>query len=174
MSQDVQAEQFVRRLTECQPALYAFIRSLLPDADVARDVLQETNVLLWRKAAEFVEGTNFNAWAYRTARYMVLSAYRDRQRDRHIFDEELLATLADEAGLQEDDDDQFGRALDECLAKLPATQRQMLAERYAQGGSMAAVARRLGRTARSASVTLCRIRSKLAECVRRGIAEAAG
>ena len=60
-------EPFVRRLTECQSRLYAYVLALPADPTSANEVLGETNVTLWRKAAEFQEGSNFGAWAVRVA-----------------------------------------------------------------------------------------------------------
>ena len=92
-----QIEQFVQQLTACQTMLYAYILMLLPSHDDADDVLQETNLVLWRKADEFVDGTEFGAWACRVAHFQVRAWLRDAQRDRHVFDPELLGSLAGEA-----------------------------------------------------------------------------
>jgi len=56
-------ERFVNRLIELQPRLRAFIRSLVPFKQDADDVVQETNLVLCRKAGEYIEGSNFAAWA---------------------------------------------------------------------------------------------------------------
>jgi len=88
-----QTERFVQQLTGCQTRLYAYILMLLPNHDNAADVLQETNLVLWRKADEFVDGTEFGAWACRIAHFQVLAWLRDAQRDRHVFDPELLGSL---------------------------------------------------------------------------------
>ena len=90
-------EVFVRNLTNCQPSLYAYILSLLPNRDDANDVLQDANLVMWRRSAEFAEGTNFLAWAYKIARYKVLSHHRDQHRSRQVFDDALFAQLADVA-----------------------------------------------------------------------------
>jgi RNA polymerase sigma-70 factor, ECF subfamily len=163
-------EQFVRNLTNCQAALYAYILSLLPDRNDANDVLQDTNLVMWRRSEEFVEGTNFIAWAYKIARYNVLSHYRDRGRDRHIFDEELFDRLADAAERRTSNSDGTAALLDDCVEELPATQRQLVQERYGPGGSVCDMARRLGQSAAALSVTLSRIRHALLECVRRKLA----
>ena len=49
MQCDDPKERFVTSLTDSQDLLYAYILSLFPDVDLARDVLQETNLVLWRK-----------------------------------------------------------------------------------------------------------------------------
>ena len=80
----IPGEELVGQLTACQGKLYGYIMSLLPDAHQARDVLQETNLVIWRKAAEYEAGTNFGAWVSRIAFYQVM-AHRSRQkRDRHV------------------------------------------------------------------------------------------
>ena len=43
--------QFVQLLTDAQRPLYGFIYALVPVATDAEDILQETNVGLWHKAA---------------------------------------------------------------------------------------------------------------------------
>ena len=77
---DTQNEQFVRCLTEYQRRLYTYILAMLGDPNAADDVFQDTNVAIWRKAAEYAEGTNFWAWTSRIAYYEVL-AYRKRTRE---------------------------------------------------------------------------------------------
>ena len=160
-------ELFVRNLTNCQPALYAFILSLLPNRDDANDVLQDANLVMWRRSAEFTEGTNFLAWAYKIARFKVLSHHRDHHRSRHIFDDTLLTQLADEAQRRVGDLEGVAALLDDCMDELPSPQRELVRERYAPGSSVREMAERLGQSASAISVTLSRIRHTLMECVHR-------
>ncbi|NLF07145.1 MAG: RNA polymerase subunit sigma-70, partial [Pirellulaceae bacterium] len=62
MSDFARSEQFVRDLTDHQSRMYAYIMAVLGDPNAAGDVLQDANVAIWRKADEFVEGTDFWAW----------------------------------------------------------------------------------------------------------------
>ncbi len=64
----------------CQDRVYTYTRTLLPNAENARDVLQETNIVLWRKRNEFKPGTDFVAWACKVAYYQALSFLRDAGR----------------------------------------------------------------------------------------------
>ena len=66
------SEEFVRLLTEAQGPVYGYLMTLIPDRSRARDLLQETNITLWKKAATFEEGTNFNAWACKIAYFLSL------------------------------------------------------------------------------------------------------
>ena len=66
-------DQVVTLLTGHQQALLQYIRTLLPRRADAEEVLQEVNLYLWRNRDDFEPGTNFSAWAYKTARFHVLS-----------------------------------------------------------------------------------------------------
>ena len=44
-------EKFVQRLTANQTRLYGYVYSLLADHSRTADVVQETNLVLWRKVA---------------------------------------------------------------------------------------------------------------------------
>jgi RNA polymerase sigma-70 factor, ECF subfamily len=166
---DVQ-ERFVRDLINCQPALYAYILSLLPSREDANDVLQDANLVMWRRSEEFADGTNFLAWAYQIARFKVLAHHRDTHRDRHIFDDGLLGQLADDAERRAADPEGEASLLEDCVEELPAGQRELVRERYAPGSSVREMAERLGQSASALSVTLSRIRHALLECVQRKLA----
>ncbi|MEQ8847422.1 sigma-70 family RNA polymerase sigma factor [Botrimarina sp.] len=158
-------DEFVRRLTECQNRLYVYILALLPDPDRARDVLQETNVVLWRKADQFEPGTSFQAWACKVAYYEVLTERRRRGRDKLLFDDSTMELVADAATKRLESHDERAVALDECLKRLDQQQRSRLHDRYGPGGSVQLAAQRAGRTPGSIAVTLHRIRAALLRCI---------
>ncbi len=161
------SEEFVRELTAAQASLYAYVLSLLPDREAARDVLQETNVVLWQKAEEFTPGSNFIAWSYSIARHKVLAHHRDAGRDRHVFDDALIEKLADDAdhGAQSTDDVQL--LLDQCLDELSASHRELIRARYEPGGTVKQLAAARRQSPQGLSVTLNRIRHALLQCVQR-------
>jgi RNA polymerase sigma-70 factor, ECF subfamily len=167
-------DQFVSNLTSCQPRLHAYILSLLPNWNDANDVLQDTNLVLWHRSEEYVEGTNFLAWAYTIARYKVLAHHRDQHRDRHIFDDELFALMADQAEQRVPPGEATVVVLKECMKGLSPFQRELVRQRYAKDGSVQEMARKLGRSAAVISVTLSRIRHRLMACLRRKLEEDTG
>lgn len=158
-------DAFVRSLTGCQNRLYTYILSLLPDADRAKDVLQETNVVMWRKAHEFTPGTSFSAWACKVAYFEVLSERRRNQRDRHMFSETLLSTLASEGEKCAATLDERSVALDECLDRLSEKQRRRLFARYSAGGSVRAIAEESGKSCGAIATALYRVRASLLRCI---------
>lgn len=167
---DPRHEQFLRFFAEHEPALRTFVRSLLPSRGDAAEVMQETAVVLWRKFAEFDAARDFRKWAFGVARYEALAHLRDRARDRHVFDDELVGRLADEAAAAADRHEMQREALETCLQKLPETQRSLVLAAYAKGARMDELAAQRGRTAMSLYKLLQRIRQALLECMRRTVA----
>jgi RNA polymerase sigma-70 factor, ECF subfamily len=162
-------EWYVQQLTSCQKRLYAYILMLLPDHAAADDVLQETNLVLWRKSGEFVEGTEFGAWACRIAHYQLLAWFRDVRRDRLVFDPQLLGLLDAEANVLSTEIDDRRLALRLCIRRLTDHQRKLLRRRYDSGWSIKEIARELGLSPGAVATNLYRIRSELQECIQKSL-----
>ena len=165
-----QSEQFVRQLTENQNRLYGYVYSLLGDHNRAADVVQETNLVLWRKVAEFQPEKPFLPWAFAIARFQVLAHLRDHKRDRLLLDAELAETLSDEAGRRAGQIDSMREALRPCMQLLTPANRDLVERRYFRAMSVADVAEAVDRTVGSIKVALLRIRRQLAECVQKRMA----
>ncbi|HVJ67882.1 MAG TPA: sigma-70 family RNA polymerase sigma factor [Caulifigura sp.] len=162
---DRTSDDFVRLLTASQPGLYACILSLVPDRTAAQDILQETNVTLWHKADDFEPGTNFMAWAARIARYHVLNFRRKAKRERLVFDDQLIAELCSRQEDRAEDAGHYSARLQHCLEKLSDEHRELLAMRYAPGGSVQELAASRGQTVGAVSQLLYRIRESLLNCL---------
>jgi RNA polymerase sigma-70 factor (ECF subfamily) len=157
---------FLRLYAAHEPALRAFVRSLVPMVADANDVMQEVAVVLWHKFGEYATSEDFRRWAFRVARFKVLSWQRDRMRDRHIFGTDLTELLATEAEIDAGRLERQREALRLCLEKLPADQRQLLDTAYAPGSRIGELARRAGQTAMALYKRLHRIRMALVDCTR--------
>jgi DNA-directed RNA polymerase specialized sigma24 family protein len=68
----LQLQEFVSQLTASQGRMRAFIVTLMPGSPDVGDVLQETNLTLWKSQTRYRPGTNFLAWAFTIARLEVL------------------------------------------------------------------------------------------------------
>ena len=123
-SEDQQHVDFLRLYVEHEEALRGFVRALVPTREDARDVMQEVTVVLWRKIGELSAMEDFRRWAFGVARMEALTFLRDRARDRHVFGDDVLALLADEAEADADVFEAERIALEECLGKLDAAQRR--------------------------------------------------
>lgn len=167
-------DQFVQLLTQYQPQLRALLEILLIDSNAASDVLQETNMLLWQKAAEYQPDTDFLAWASAVARFKALSYIRDARREKMVFDEHAVNQLATQAEKLMSSFDSRYEALRECLNQLSPRQRQLIQSRYFHDLSIREVAQDSGRTESGVMMSLSRIRRKLFDCIRHRLAQEAG
>jgi len=160
-----QTEQYVSLILQVQPKLYGYILSLIADPVLAQDILQETNLVIWRKSDEFEFGTNFNAWAYRIALFQVKAARKKLFRDRLVFSDEMVQMLASESEPHLEDMQDRVRLLRKCMNLLSQKQQELLRQRYTLGRTAQEIARELGRPVASIHQTLYRIRLALIECV---------
>ncbi len=166
MAADDAMDLLVARINEVQQGLYAFILTLVPNTEDARDVLAETNLALWKKRAEYDPRREFWPWACQFARVQVMAFQKRRQRDRLVFGEALLEKLAGESQPQAALAGPMELALEECLGLLSVKQRELLGQRYQQERSIAEIAEQSRRTAGAVSDALYRVRLALAACIK--------
>lgn len=162
--------RYLRLYIEHEEALMGFLRTLVPGREEAREVLQEVAVVLWRKFDELKTGEGFRPWAFTVARFKALAWIRDRKRERLVFDEDVLALLADELEERHDAYEAERRALEECLDRLEPAQRKLLDAAYAPGARIDVLAEEAGRSAMAFYKTLHRIRVVLLGCTEKVLA----
>lgn len=161
-----QWDRLVAEIARAQPGLRAFLRTLLPCPGDADDVLQNTNLVLWEKRAEFDAERPFGPWARRMAYFQTLAFLKSRARARESsFSQEMLEQLAAESESRPDTMERRLKALGHCLSKLPEPERALVSARYAAGASVMEMAAASGRSADALSMHLFRLRKRLAECI---------
>lgn len=164
--------EFIALLTGSQRKLYAFIISLVRNPADADDILQESNMVMWRKCGDFEPGTSFDAWAFTIARFQVMAFRKKKYRSRLHFDDELVELLATDAAEEfSGNPDPRRIALSSCLQRLKPEQRQMIAERYEPGGCVNDMAKKQGRSPKAVSEALRRIRKSLMTCIETKVAK---
>jgi RNA polymerase sigma-70 factor (ECF subfamily) len=156
--------EFVAQLTASQSALYAFIVSLLGGVNDANDVLQETNMKLCRKCAEYDPDQPFLRWAYAFARFEVMAWRKRQQRSRLVLDDELLLTVAAELEESAEEADQRLKILEDCMERLNPRQRELIAARYGRGEPVQDIAVRISRPENAMAALFYRLRKLLADC----------
>lgn len=158
-------DEVVRLIAECQPRLYAYIRGLVLDRSLANDLLQSANVVLWTKRQEFTLGTDFGAWAFRVA-YFEVRAFRKRLRsDRLVYDDDLLAEMAEEVAGCATELSRRRQFLDACLALLPEHHRALLLKRYEPTTTISELAHQQKSSVAAVSQLLYRLRHQLLRCI---------
>jgi RNA polymerase sigma-70 factor, ECF subfamily len=156
-------EAFVQLLTSEQTALFRYIVTLLGHINDASNVLQQTNLVLWRKANDFTFGTNFRVWAKKIAYYQTLAYLRDRKRDKHIFDEALLEELASRPDVTDEDERRV--ALRHCLGAISRDSLELIQQRYSPGRSIHEIAQVQHKSESAIKMALLRIRQSLIKCI---------
>jgi RNA polymerase sigma-70 factor (ECF subfamily) len=158
--------RFLRLYTQSEGALRVFVRSMLPTAEDAAEVMQEVAVVLWERFERYDPAREFRAWAFGVARLQALMFLRRARSERRFFDEALVQMLADTAQEAADVHEQQREALETCLRRLPAGRRELVLEAYARGARIDQLAKNRGQTAMALYKILHRIRISLLECMR--------
>lgn len=168
---DLPLQEFISKLTASQGRIRAFVVSLMPGSSEVGDVVQETNLTLWKSQARYRVGTNFLAWAFTIARLKVLHhRTRVKRRGHVLISDALLDMLANELPTT-DDHDTYLNALESCKSKLTENQRELIDVRYEPGKSLESYAQQTGRRASALRVSLMRTRTVLRECIERSMNE---
>lgn len=157
---------FVAQITRHQSMMRSYIIALMPGVEGVDDVLQQTNLVLWKKREQFETGSNFRAWACAIARYEVKSHRRSMLRSlKPMLSEELSEMLASHCEEPPERVEERLCALNRCLGHLKEGERELIEHRYFSGGTLDDLATRYGRPPESLKVTLFRIRAGLRKCI---------
>jgi RNA polymerase sigma-70 factor (ECF subfamily) len=162
-------EVMVQLVAEHQAALRGFVMAMMPGNAEVDDVVQEVNVLVWRKRGEFEIGTDFKAWLLTVAKFQVMNAWRkQKNRKESVVPEEVLDQLLEQE-IEAAAPSAIPRheVLRECLAGLRPADQALILTRYFDGRNVKQLAAEVGRSADSVKMSLHRIRTLLALCVRR-------
>jgi RNA polymerase sigma-70 factor (ECF subfamily) len=162
---DAARESFVQLLTGEQTRLFRYITMLIGDVNDASNILQQTNLVLWRKANDFHVDMSFSLWSRKVAYFTTLAFIRDKRRDKLVFDEDVLQQLADRPAVA--DDDEIRVALRHCLGALSSDAVELLHQRYWPGKSIGEMARQRGKSEGAIKMALMRIRQTVGQCIER-------
>ena len=160
-------EQVVGLIASNQSALLAHAIALMPNHSDAEDMLQRTNIILWRKRDRFKLGTNFGAWAFTVMRLEARKFYSKRkEKNWLIFDDEVASMVGDHlAEMPFRESSVRAEALRMCLNRLSVPHRQLVLDRYQAELTVAECASKMERSEGGLRVTIHRLRSTLRKCV---------
>lgn len=158
-------ELFVGLIGQHQHQIHRYLLSLVPHAHDADDLLQNTNLFLWREFYKFQEGTNFVSWGCAVAYHEVLAWRKTRSRDRLVFSEAFLEAVSEQLAMRGGRLELRSRALTLCVEELRENHRNLLRMRYADSGNIETIADSLGRSSEAVYRMLSRIRRLLFDCI---------
>ena len=169
------SEELLAKLTSQQNRLQAYIFTLTADREATSDILQAVNLVIWRKASDFIPGSNFTAWAFQICRYQVMAYRQKMARERVLFSEEFITELADSMEAQEACDVFEARraALASCLETIPTNKRQIIWLHYRDGLRLRDIAQRVGKSTNAVEQILSRMRGALLQCIARRLKQEA-
>lgn len=116
--------------------------------------------------AEFEPGTRFDQWTYRVVRNQVLYYRQKKQRDRLLFNQELVDSIADRMASNHPSGGAYSDALESCLSGLSSDDRELVHKRYEPGATNRSIAKLIGRSESAISRALNRIYLALLQCIR--------
>jgi RNA polymerase sigma-70 factor (ECF subfamily) len=154
-----------RLLVSHRRALYAYIRAIVCNHATAEDVFQEVSVVVVRRWQEAGGHGDFWKLAREVARRQCLAALRRSKNAPLLLSSEALDALDVGFEALAESSDERAQALERCLEELPDRWREIIRFRYFDKLAVTEIAARLSTSANTISVTLHRIREKLADCV---------
>ena len=158
-------DAYVQHLTAFQSRLRGYILASLGNYANTADVLQRTNLTLWKKAHEFHPCAEFAPWALAITRYEILAFLRDHRHDRHVFSDDVAELMLDAAVSEVPDPGDRQVALRKCLEKLPRRSQELLWRRYDADKSIKEIASETDRSEDSVKSLFLRIRKALERCI---------
>jgi RNA polymerase sigma-70 factor, ECF subfamily len=166
--------QATRLWTLTQPVVSAFVTSVVRNFSDRDDVLQEIAVAVVESFNRYDPSRPFLGWALGIAQKQVGLYLRRVRRDRLVFDEETIQSLAIAFETQGGGPARKLDFLQDCLRHLEGRTRQVCELRYRDDLKPAAIGEAIGMTANSVAKMLQRIRDQLRECVERKASSAGG
>lgn len=158
----------VTQLTAHQSELLVYIQSLMPGDTGANDVLQRSNLVIWKKRGQFKKGSDFRAWAFSVA-YWEVKAYRKEcvRKSWLVVDDSLVDQLTRTMSETVDENPmhELRTDLELCMQKLEDSDRELVTHRYFSDKPLKDYAAEVGRPVTSVKMSLCRIRAALKRCI---------
>lgn len=160
-------QRFMRQFLDCERSLIRYVMYFVPNANDARDIVQNTAVALWKKIESYDSNEPFVAWASRFARLEARQFMHQEKRWHRFLDDDVMDLLMTRRGELEPELDERRIHLRKCLRELPQEQRSMIEAYYFHDKSVDEVADDLNRSCDAIYKMLQRTRAALMQCVSR-------
>ena len=154
---------FIAKVLPLKDKLFRYAKSILSNADEAKDVVQETLLKVWEKRDEMHHCQNLEAWCMTLARNFSLQRFRDKNHQH---------TGLDGLGEQKDQSDTSVQSLewkdtlariDEIVNGMPLKQKEVFQLRDIEGYSYQEISEITGYALNDVKVNLFRARQVIKE-----------
>jgi len=129
-SSSINQTRFEELWSENLTSIRRYVLSLRPEISSVDDILQETAISLWRKFDAYDPARPFVAWACRFALLQTLKQRQQRQRDRLVFNNDILNEALNEPHHESELTIARRDALTKALPSLAESDRRLLHRRY--------------------------------------------
>lgn len=155
------ATEFKQQLLPLNASLYRMAFKLMGNEDDAKDVVQDAYLKLWKMRDNISNVDNPLAYCLTVVKNLCLD--RHRAASINLIDKppEQLPIAGDDSASRHIERQQTTQLLNQCLARLPVQQQQVLRMRDLAGCSMQEIEKATGLTAVNARVLLSRARKSL-------------
>jgi RNA polymerase sigma-70 factor (ECF subfamily) len=161
------SEEIAVLWTGVQPAVVAFISSIVPNFQDADDILQQVAVAVINNFDKYDKERPFVAWTIGIAKNEVLMHRRKNSRNKLIFSTQAIQTIAEVYEKESHKLGEMKNALDVCIKKLKGRAKRILEMRYVSELPIPRIAQKLGMTPNAVYTTFHRIRLALRDCIDR-------
>ena len=162
------SELFIMLLSEHEVALRRYVFVMLPNANDAEDILQESKLVMWRHFSQFEDNSNFKAWARKIIfnRILAFRKKKGKESNRFIFSDQFYEVIDNNIDKNEEIRDSQNSMLIKCINKLPVHHKEMIYLRYNKGKEIEDVAQEVKKSVAASYKIIARVREILRDCVR--------
>ena len=158
-------------LAKNQLRLYWFICKLTGDPVLGEDILQNTNVAVWKKRHEYDPARPFYTWACAFAKLEIMRLRKAAAREKRLFSDAFFEEMADRLAQPDPEAARRLAFLGQCRRELSGNLRKVVEWFYDERQPVGEIAKRLGRTGGSVTYSLFYARHLLRVCIEGKIAE---
>ena len=155
------ADEFKQRFLPLNAKLYKVAYLMLGNEDDAKDAVQDAYMKMWNRRDSLADIDNPHAYCVTLVRNLCLDRHRTASIDMVDKPPEELPIAGNDDTSRRIERQQTAQLLNQCLARLPAQQQQVVRLRDINGCSMQEIEKATGLTAVNARVLLSRARKTL-------------
>lgn len=162
---DESTRQAMRQWTLVQPVVSSYVAAMVRDRSARDDLMQEIAIAVLESFSRYDTQSPFTAWTMGIARNHIRNYFRSLSRNSIVFDDDLLASLADSFAATESQELQQLEHLHHCLMQLDGRAKELCHARYAENKTPKQIALLLDSTPNRIAKALQRIRERLRDCI---------